>query len=66
MYISYVSPDVYMFYKSAQHFLYKVWRLGMQTLRRYLVDGSLCKLTFIPVCRISDGQIYTNLVVSIH
>ena len=26
MYISYVSPDVYMFYKSAQHFLCKVWR----------------------------------------
>ena len=26
MYISYVSADVDMFYKSAQHFLYQVWR----------------------------------------
>ena len=26
MYISYVSADDDMFYKSAQHFLYQVWR----------------------------------------
>ena len=32
MYISYVSADVDMFYKSAQHFVYQIWRAWNATI----------------------------------